>query len=92
VLVGTEDTTERRVRRNPRIDAQQGLTRLERARRWTTAMREQAAQFRLPSRVELTELPGVGHEFQVLCSEAALGERIFHLFHPISTQEVRHEA
>lgn len=92
VLVGTEDTKERRVRRNERIDAQQGATRLERARRWTEAMRAQAASHGLPPRVELTELPGVGHEYQVLCRDAALTERVFHLFHPISSEEVCHEA
>ena len=92
VLVGTEDTGERRVRHGERVDAQQGANRLERARRWTAAMREQAALFSMPPRVELTELPGVGHEFQALCRDAALGERVFHLFHPISKQEVRHEA
>jgi hypothetical protein len=92
VLVGTEDTTERRLRHNVRIDAQQGHTRVERARRWTAAMRAQAAQFSMPPRVELTELDGVGHEFLVLCREAALSERVFHLFHPISSLEVRHEA
>jgi poly(3-hydroxybutyrate) depolymerase len=92
VLVGTEDTTERRVRRSSRINTQQGTTRLERARQWTAAMRAQAAQFSMPSRVDLIELDGVGHEFQVLCRDASLVDRVFHLFHPIQTRETRHEA
>jgi poly(3-hydroxybutyrate) depolymerase len=92
VLVGREDTGEERVRRNERVDSQQGTTRLERARRWVEAMRSQAASHSLPPLVELTELPGVGHSFESLCQDAALVERAFLLFHPATAQGVPNEA
>lgn len=88
VLVGMEDTGEERLRRNERVDLQQGDSRRERARRWVHAMRAQAASHALPSRVELTELPGVDDAFDSLCRDAALVERVFLLFQPATAQGV----
>ncbi len=92
VMVGTQDTGTERVRRNDRVDAQQGSTRIERARRWVAAMQAQAQAHALPPRVELTELPGAGHSFESLCRDAALAERTFLLFHPASPEGEFHEA
>ncbi len=76
VLVGTDDTQTDGLRTSPRIDAQQGPTRVERARRWVGAMQTQAAAHGMPSQVRFVDVPGVGHAFAELCASGALIERV----------------
>jgi poly(3-hydroxybutyrate) depolymerase len=63
VVVGKLDTTTAKLRSTERTIAQQGRTRLERARNWVGAMRAAAEAHGLPSLVTLTEVDGVGHSF-----------------------------
>ncbi len=78
VLVGTRDTQSRNFRSSDRVNAQQGLTRIERARNWVAAMRAQAAAYGIAPLVSLVEMAGVDHSFAELCREGALVERVFH--------------
>lgn len=65
VLVGSEDThRDSSLNREQQIDAVQGLTRLERAGRWTEAMTAEAARRGVRSLVHLQTLPGAGHDFE----------------------------
>jgi pimeloyl-ACP methyl ester carboxylesterase len=71
VLVGTRDTQSRNFRSSDRVNAQQGLTRIERARNWVAAMRAQAAAHGIAPLVSLVEMAGVDHSFAELY-------RVFH--------------
>src|SRR5262249_4690698 len=63
VFVGADDTGEANLRLNPDVNHQQGLTRVERAKRWTMAMRHAAEARGLKPRVHCTVVPGIGHSF-----------------------------
>lgn len=76
VLIGSLDTTLEDVRSTERTVAQQGATRLDRARNWVAAMRNAATAFGLRPQVKLTEVPGVGHSFTTFCEQGALVERV----------------
>lgn len=75
VAVGELDDDEHseNLRHTALLDAQQGITRLERAARWVRAMQDAAAALGLPARVELATLPGAGHSLAD-CIEHGLGE------------------
>lgn len=77
VLVGSGDTGTEKLRSGERIDTQQGRTRVERARNWVAAMRDQATLHGLRPRVGITEIDGPGHAFAELCEKGALIERVF---------------
>ena len=83
VIVGAGDGGGKGVRRNPRLDAQQGVTRIERSRRWVAAMRDTAESYRMESLVAFDEVEGYGHSFQRFVRQGALGDRVFEaLFGP----------
>lgn len=76
IAVGAEDCIpDANTRSGPAIDAQQGRHRLERARRWTAAIRAASERFGLPPRARLRVLPGCGHDFQD-CADAGLDRLI----------------
>lgn len=81
VMVGEKDTETSGLRNTPRVNRQQGRTRVERARRWVEAMRE-AAQIRgLEPQVTIETIPDGQHDFLSLMKTGGLGERVFaHLF------------
>jgi poly(3-hydroxybutyrate) depolymerase len=62
------------LRDDPRINALQGSNRLERARRWVDAVREQAAQRAIAARVSLNSLPRAGHDFLACQRKARLAD------------------
>jgi len=76
VFVGTADTASRNVRRNETVDRQQGTTRLERAQRWTAAMRRAAEARGLEPLVTCVTVPGIGHSFRQFMLKGALGDRV----------------
>ncbi|MFN0058046.1 MAG: PHB depolymerase family esterase [Planctomycetota bacterium] len=76
LLIGERDTTTHNVRSTERTVAQQGVNRLDRARRWVAAMGEAATSYFLDCQVTLTEVPGIGHSFTSFCNEGALVERV----------------
>ena len=77
VIVGTGERGDRGLRRSERVDAQQGETRQERARRWVAAMKAFADAHGLPPSVTLEELDGAGHSFSKSILARGLGERVF---------------
>lgn len=77
VLVGEQDQTSGRLRRSKRIDRQQGVTRVERARSWVAAMRAAAEAYHLEPLVTYEEVAGSGHSFKQFMTCGALGERVF---------------
>jgi pimeloyl-ACP methyl ester carboxylesterase len=76
VMIGTQDTTMHNVRSTARTVAQQGTTRLDRARNWVAAMQRAAATFGLEPRVTLTEVHEVGHDFIEFCERGNLAQRV----------------
>ena len=64
VFVGTQDIDrDKTLNTSPKIDAQQGRTRLERGRRWVAAMRATAQSHGLDTCYDFCELEGCGHSF-----------------------------
>jgi predicted esterase len=77
VAVGEHDDDEQaeNLRREPALDALQGVSRLERATRWVGAMHAAAAARGLRPRVDLTLIARVGHSFAD-CMDHGLGELV----------------
>ena len=76
VLVGALDTSTRNLRSTDRTNAQQGTTRLDRARNWVRAMCDAAETFSLEPQVTLDEVAGVGHSFGKFCEQGGLVRRV----------------
>ena len=76
VLVGSRDLGSTNLKHGERVDAQQGSSRLERARRWVSAMRSAAVAHGLPPAVTLSEVPGIDHSFTAFSARGALVERV----------------
>ena len=76
VLVGLDDVGSANLRRTDRVNAQQGTTRVERARNWVAGMRHAASAFGLETQLTLTEVEGVGHSFTSFCEQGRLIEQI----------------
>ena len=76
VLVGLDDVGSANLRSTDRVNAQQGTTRLERARNWVSAMRRAAWAIGLEPQLTLTEVEGVDHSFTSFCEHGRLIERI----------------
>jgi len=77
VMVGDKDTETSGLRNTPRVNRQQGKTRVERARRWVAAMREAAESRGLEPLVTIETIPNGGHDFASLMKTGKLGERSF---------------
>ena len=77
VMVGERDTETSRLRNTPRVNRQQGTTRVERAGRWVEAMREAAGKRGLDPQVTLETIPDGQHSFESLMKVGNLGERAF---------------
>lgn len=67
------------LRRDPSLDAWQGTTRVQRAQRWVSAVRECAGAYGRRARVDLRILPGAGHEFDG-CVRAGLVPAVLTFF------------
>ena len=91
VLVGELDAATANLRQTERCVAQQGVTRLERARRWVEAMRNAALEYGLEPRAMLTVVPGIDHSFTRFCSHGALSHRVDRaLFGTLPSREPLH--
>ncbi|NNL84465.1 MAG: hypothetical protein HKP27_02375, partial [Myxococcales bacterium] len=77
VLVGAQDENQKGVRRSPRLDREQGVSRIERARSWVAAMRACADAHHLESRVGFEEIENCGHSFRQSILRHGLGDRVF---------------
>lgn len=92
VLVGEHDIALPGLRSNPKLDEQQGKTRVQRAQRWVAAMRAAAEAYGFEPYVNYTEVPDVGHDFSQFYQRGALAERVFSaLFEKSSSQSSKKE-
>lgn len=71
-----DDGSDTYLREDPELNSLQGTNRLERARRWAAAVREQAAQRDIEARVSLEVLPRAGHDFLACHRKAGLAWRV----------------
>ena len=77
VLVGSEDTDRGGdLRTSKRLDRQQGLSRLERGRRWTEAMAAAARDKSYSTCYEFAVLPNCAHSFQQCVTWGGLPGRV----------------
>lgn len=76
VLVGQDDVHGEQLRSTERVNRQQGMNRVERARNWAAAMRAAAAAYGYEPRVTCVEVPEVDHSFAQFCQHGALPERV----------------
>lgn len=75
LTIGADDTRrDASLNRSSVIDAQQGLTRVERAHRWVAAMSAAARQHGASQQVALRLLPEAGHDFDDNMLQHGLGE------------------
>ena len=78
VLVGQWDTKlDPGINRSKRIQQQQGITRLERGRRWIDAMNRAAIAHGLDTPFEFSIMPRVDHDFTRAMSNGRLSQRVF---------------
>lgn len=74
--VGERDNTpDTYLRNDPALNVLQGPNRLERARRWATALRELGARRHIAARVSMDSLPSAGHDFLACHRKAGLADR-----------------
>jgi len=83
VLIGAEDDLRTDdLNRSRRIDAAQGLTRVERGERWVNAMKSLARAFHVPSRIRLASVPNANHAFESYLAHPPFAEDVFQFLFP----------
>jgi predicted esterase len=89
VLVGSDDVSEKGLRRGPRLDAEQGVSRVERERCFVEAMKKCAGAHYLESKCEYEEVKNCDHSFKRSILRSGLGERVFAAFFGEASQDGR---
>jgi pimeloyl-ACP methyl ester carboxylesterase len=77
VMVGAEDVTQNGLRHRPRLDREQGVNRLERARRWVESMRAAAAMHHMQCRVTCEEIKDCNASFSDSVLRGGLADKLF---------------
>lgn len=77
VIVGDQDVTTEDLRKSDRLNEQQGMDRVERARNWVRAMNDAAHAHHLDPLVSFEAIPGGDHTFATLVQTGGLGSRVF---------------
>lgn len=78
VLVGTEDDVrDDDLNTSRRIDAFQGLNRLERGKRWIDAMRALARAYNIPSEFRFETIPNANHAYESYIAYPPFCENVF---------------
>ena len=77
VLVGAKDDRQAGLRHSERLDREQGVNRLERARNWVAAMKSAADAHHLESKVSYQEVENCDHSFKRSILRSGLGDRVF---------------
>jgi pimeloyl-ACP methyl ester carboxylesterase len=80
VLVGTNDVTQAGLRRSERLDAEQGVSRVERAKSFVAAIEACAASHYMEPQISYEELENCDHSFKRSILRSGLGDRIFKAF------------
>ncbi len=76
VLIGARDRDSVNLRRNSKLDKQQGKSRVERARRWVLAMRMAARLYRVDANISYQEVPNISHSFDQFVKAGFLRELV----------------
>ena len=83
VLIGEEDHLRTEdLNRSRRIDAAQGLTRVERGERWVNAIKSLTRAFHVPGRIRLEVVPNANHAFESYLSHPSFSEDVFEFLFP----------
>jgi len=78
VLVGEEDDIrDDDLNKMRRIDASQGLNRVERGERWVNAMRALARAFNVPSDFRFESVPNANHAYESYLAHPPFAEQVF---------------
>ena len=81
VLVGERDVErDAALRKEERVDQRQGLTRVERAARWSQALRRAATRAGVAAEVRFRSLPSCGHAFEDCVRKGGLVEQVMEWF------------
>ncbi len=81
VMVGEKDLIrDGSLRQKPELDRRQGLTRVERAARWTQAMRQAAADRGVQAEIAFRVLPACGHSFEDCARDGGLVDLVMTWF------------
>jgi len=85
VLVGdADDIRDHDLNKMRRIDASQGLNRVERGERWVNAMRALARAFNVPSDFRFEMVPNANHAYESYLAHPPFAEQVFSfLFGPL---------
>jgi pimeloyl-ACP methyl ester carboxylesterase len=90
VLVGALDTRrESSLRQSPRLDAQQGRTRLERARNWHNALIHERSRRGISAQHELKVLASSDHDFLGSVRQDGLDRHLFDFFSAATSKSQR---
>lgn len=93
VLVGERDThLDAALRKTRKVNGQQGVSRLERGRRWVAAMRQAAQEQGLRATFEFIALPHCGHSFKHCMQRGKMGGLVFDRFFGSRTDPNQMEA
>lgn len=78
VLVGEADLQrDEALNQKPEVDERQGLTRVERGRRWVEALHHAAHERGLPAQANFRLLPGVAHSFADAVIRCGMDQAVF---------------
>ena len=77
VIVGANDDESTGLRREVRLDREQGSTRVERARNWVAAMQAAARAHHLEPAISYEELVDSDHSFRRSMRRGGLGDKVF---------------
>jgi pimeloyl-ACP methyl ester carboxylesterase len=80
VVVGVDDVMQSGLRRSSRLDAEQGVSRVERAKSFVAAMKACAEAHYMESVCEYEEIKNCDHSFKRSILRSGLGERVFAAF------------
>ena len=81
VLVGERDIErDSALRKEQRVDQRQGLTRVERAARWSQALRRAATRAGVAAEIRFRSLPNCGHDFEDCVRDGGLVEQVMEWF------------
>jgi hypothetical protein len=82
VLVGEHDCIrDQTLNRKRKLDRHQGKNRIERARRWVTAMEAAARQYNYETEIKFRMVPGCGHSFEECMTDGNLGSRVINFLY-----------
>ncbi|MCD6273186.1 MAG: hypothetical protein J7K30_10155 [Deltaproteobacteria bacterium] len=89
VLVGQwDDVPDDDLNQSEKINRQQGLSRMERGRRWVDAMRTAARALGLKTGYDFRVLPDCGHSFMQCMKKEKMGSAVFKFFFGSPPQKI----